>query len=255
MFIRSLLPALQENKRFREAAQLVKRFNYDNKLFIKLLCDGKFYQEAIFESKHSSEPLDDIVREHLAAFGVQTVELIKADHTKFEGYVTRLQTVRKQKTEKLLNGPADDDVGDCDMFSDTTSMNSSRFTGRLTKSSGRSSHRSGKNRRKHERKLLSLKEGNQFEDIALIDALYNLTQKIFDQQQQINDLLRSIIDVELDTVGVEIQKTYENLLEYVKDSLNTIWLLEMMVPDEIKFDEVMEYAKIQNEQHYALISE
>jgi len=36
----------------------------------------------------------------------------------------------------------------------------------------RKSYRSNKNRRKQERKLLSLKEGSMFEDFGLINALY-----------------------------------------------------------------------------------
>lgn len=38
----------------------------------------------------------------------------------------------------------------------------------------RRSYRSHKNRRKQERKLLSLKEGSTFEDLGLIHALYQI---------------------------------------------------------------------------------
>jgi len=38
----------------------------------------------------------------------------------------------------------------------------------------RKSYRSNKNRRKQQRKLLSLKEGSTFEDFGLINALYNI---------------------------------------------------------------------------------
>lgn len=138
------------------------------------------------------------------------------------------------------------------MFSDTSSINSSRFTG-TSKGSGKS-HRSSKNRRKHERKLLSLKEGNPFEDIALIDALYTLVHKLFDQQQSIGDFLRALIDLELDAKGVIIQKEYANQLSVIRDSLDLIWIPEMMVSGEIKVDEFMNYARVQDEQHYAMIS-
>lgn len=164
----------------------------------------------------------------------------------------RLQKVRKDKTERLLNG-IDDDVDNCDLFSDTSSMNSSRFTG-TSKGSGKS-HRSSKNRRKHERKLMSLKEGNPFEDIALVDAIYNLTHKSHRQQQHVHDVLQSLIDLELDAEGVQLQKTFDKLLSTVRDSLDKIWIPEMMVSDEVKVEEIMDYVKLQNEQHYAMISE
>lgn len=46
----SLIPALQENGKYQDAAEMVKRYQNEHNLHIKLLCDGKLYQEAIFES-------------------------------------------------------------------------------------------------------------------------------------------------------------------------------------------------------------
>lgn len=250
---RSLIPALQENTRHDEAAEIAKYFNQDGKQLIKILCDGRLYQEAIFESTNQPESHFDFICSHITDFSKQTIEKVRADNMQFKVHVARLQTVRKQKAEKLLNGDGDEDIGDCDMFSDTTSMNSSRFSG-SSKHSGKS-RRSSKNRRKHERKLMSLKEGNPFEDIALIDALYTLSVKIYEQQQQIHDLLQSLIDLDMDSIGVELQKVYNQSLNDISVSLNEIWLPELMVSGEIKFDEIINYFEMQKEQHYAMISE
>lgn len=152
----------------------------------------------------------------------------------------------------MANG-IEDDVDDCDLFSDTSSMNSSRLT-KSSRGSSRST-RSSKNRRKHERKLLSLKEGNPFEDIALIDALYNLVHKSYELQPQVRDILKVLIDLELDDEGVLLQKTFANLLTTIKDALNVIWIPEMMVSGEVKVEEIMDFVRAQDEQHYAMISE
>lgn len=245
-----MLPALQENHKFDEAVELVQYFYPHSVLLIQVLCDGKFYQKAILESAHLPVSQDHFIRNHLILFANRTIERITADHVQFRNQVTRLQTVRKQKAEKLLNGDGDDD--DCDMFSDTTSMNSSRFTGGSRGST--KSFRSSRSKRKHERKLMSLKEGNPFEDIALIDAIYNLALNIFGQQQHIHILLKSLVDLELDTIGIVIQKQYNELLEFIRSSLNIVWLPEMMVSGEIKVEEYMDYLRAQNEQHYAMIS-
>lgn len=217
---------------------------------IRALCDGRYYQSAILESIDASEPQDDFIRNHLSEFANQTIEKIHADHVQFKTHVIRLQTIRKQKADKLLNGDADDN--DCDMFSDTTSMNSSRFTGGSRGSTR--SQRSGKSKRKHERKLMSLKEGNPFEDIALIDAIYTLVHRIFDQQQQMHELLKSLVDLELDVVGIKVQKRFNELLADVRRTLDMVWLPEMMVSGEIKVEEYMDFLRVQNEQHYAMIS-
>lgn len=89
------------------------------------------------------------------------------------------------------------------MFSDTSSVNTSRYS---TSSRGTGkTFRSSKNRRKHERKLLSLKEGNPFEDIALIDALYVLIHKILEQQSNVRDICLALIELNLIEGGVLLQ--------------------------------------------------
>lgn len=194
---------------------------------------------------------EDFVRTHLSEYANQLIDKVRADCDQFIAYSQRLQRVRKDKSDRLLNG-IEDDVDNCDMFSDSSSMNSSRFTG-TSKGSGKS-HRSSKNRRKHERKLMSLKEGNPFEDIALVDAIYNSTHKSYSQQQHVHDILQSLIDLGLDAEGVQLQKTFETLLCTVRDSLDKVWIPEMMVSGEVKVEEIMDYVKVQNEQHYAMIS-
>lgn len=193
------------------------------------------------------------VRNHLSDYASQLIAKIRAEREQFSGYTQRLLLVRQKKADKLLSG-FDDDVDNCDMFSDTSSMNSSRFTG-SSRGSGRS-HRSSKNRRKHERKLMSLKEGNPFEDIALVDALHSLTHKIYEQQQHMHEVLMALIGLELsDPLGFQLQSEYEQSLEQTNRSLDKIWIAEMMVADEVKIDQFTDLVKLQNEQHYAMISE
>lgn len=197
--------------------------------------------------------LAEVVIPHLSAYANQLTIKLEADINQFNSYTKRLQTIRREKAEKLLSGGGDDDDDNCDMFSDTSSMNSSRLSG-SSRSSGKST-RSSKNRRKHERKLLSLKEGNPFEDIALVDALYNLTHKSYEQQAQMQEILKVLLAVELDADGVLLQKTYATLLATIKNALNLIWIPEMMVSGEVKAEEIMDFVKAQDEQHYAMISE
>lgn len=196
--------------------------------------------------------LDEFVRNHLRDYAVQLTQKITTERCQFTEHTQRLFVVRQKKAEKLLSG-FDDDVDNCDMFSDTSSMNSSRFTG-SSKGSGRS-HRSSKNRRKHERKLMSLKEGNPFEDIALVDAIYNLMHKIYEQQQHIHDILKALIDMELiNPFGYQLQYEYEITVHEINNLLDKIWIPEMMVADEMKIDQFTDLVKLQNEQHYAMIS-
>lgn len=55
--ISSLIPALQESNRHKDAAEIVREFKNDSALAIKHFCDGKHYGEAIYEAKNSNELL------------------------------------------------------------------------------------------------------------------------------------------------------------------------------------------------------
>lgn len=244
------MPSLQDSTKFDDAADLVQYFLPHSEQLIKVLCDGNLYQKAILESTNMPESQHKFIQNHLYNFASQTIAKIQADHAEFNNYVSRLKTIRQKKADKLLNGDAEDD--DCDMFSDTTSMNSSRFTGG-SRSTGKSC-RSSKNKRKHQRKLMSLKEGNPFEDIALIDTIYTMAVRIFGQQQQIHELLKSLVDLQLDSMGMEIQQSFNGLLDEISQSLDLVWLPEMMVSGEIKVEEYLDFARVQNDQHYAIIS-
>lgn len=246
------MPALRENNRFGEAADLVQYFHPHSDELIAVLCDGRFYHRAITESVmmgNSNDHLESI-RKHLNDYATETIQKIQSDHEQFQTHVNRLQTIRKEKLEKQLNDDGNDD--DCDMFSDTTSMNSSRFTG-SSRGTART-FRSSKSKRRHERKLLSLKEGSPFEDIAIIDAVYNLVQQIYGQQSQIGEILKCLIDLELDSCAREIQTKFSELLDDVQRKMDQIWLPEMIVSGEIKAEEYMDYLHAQSQQHYAMIS-
>lgn len=248
----SLLPALRENNRFGEAADLVQYFHPHSDVLITVLCDGHFYHRAITECATMANANDQLalIRNHLNDYAGEQVQKIQIDHEQFQTHCNRLQTIRKQKLEKQLNGDDNDD--DCDMFSDTTSMNSSRFTGGSRGTSR--TFRSSKSKRRHERKLLSLKEGSPFEDIALIDAIYILIQQIYAQQPHIGELLKCLVDMELDTCAREIQKKFGDLLDDILRKIDQVWLPEMIVSGEIKVEEYMDYLHAQNQQHYAMIS-
>lgn len=246
------MPALRENNRFGEAADLVQYFHPHSDELIAVLCDGRFYHRAITESvtmANSNDHLESI-RKHSNDYAAEIAQKIQSDHEQFQTQVNRLQTIRKQKLEKQLNDDGNDD--DCDMFSDTTSMNSSRFTGSSRGTSR--TFRSSKSKRRHERKLLSLKEGSTFEDIALIDAIYNLVQQIYGQQSQVAELLKCLVDLELDTCAREIQTKFSELLDEIQRKMDQIWLPEMIVSGEIKAEEYMDYLHAQSQQHYAMIS-
>lgn len=190
-------------------------------------------------------------------------EQFVADTNKFTEQRLRLATIRREIAERAAKNGADDqhdDGGgdDSDMFSDTSSMNSSRLSSAASSRGTAKTHRSSKNRRKHERKLLSLKPGNPFEDIALIDALHTMACGSFDQQLAVRSVARALIDQHFDAVGAALQRIFGRLLETIRNGLDEIWIPEMMVASGNALAAAqngnVDYAQLLEGQHYAMIS-
>lgn len=111
----------------------------------------------------------------------------------FQKYKNRLKVVREQAAIReeaartQLAADSDDDStgnrGLSDLISETTSIAGSTTTrtSHSSRSSGRT-YRSSKNRRKHERKLQSIKEGSVYEDLALIRMLHQLATQAYNQR-------------------------------------------------------------------------
>lgn len=134
-------------------------------------------------------------------------------------------------------------------------MNSSRFS--ASSRGTAKTHKSSRNRRKHQRKLLNLKPGNAFEDIALIDALHTAAVRAFDQQTVVRGLFKAMIDLAMDAEAVPIQVALKDLLCVIRDSLDEIWIPEMLVSGQPQTaeDGPIDFGQKLDEEHYAMIGE
>lgn len=58
----SLIPGLEENEKYIDAAEIVRQYQNDIQLVVKLLCDGRHYEEAIHEARGATENLGTFIR-------------------------------------------------------------------------------------------------------------------------------------------------------------------------------------------------
>ncbi|XP_067647290.1 elongator complex protein 1 [Eurosta solidaginis] len=256
----SMVPALQEQGYYEIAHQLHKAYGANFKESLQCLLKGHLYLQAILEVRLNSKDtnlLEELVKPELLAYRKQLQEQLGDDENLFVEHKERLNEVRvlaQQKRDGLINF-YENDIDEADLLSDTTSMRSSRYTG-SSQGTGKT-FRSSKNRRKHERKLLSLKPGNPFEDMALIDALYNQVIKLFNQQQQMRDTCKALIELHLDEMAAKLQTQYGQLLKLLQDSYDAIWTEEMVnaqaVP-QYKPTPNTDYTQLQNEQRYGVLA-
>ncbi|XP_053669456.1 elongator complex protein 1 [Anopheles marshallii] len=233
--LRSLVPALLEAGEYDAAATIAYDHLKDTRLAIDCLVKDHRYERALLLA---NEPdLQAKVRSCLGEYLATLDETLCAENEQFLRQKERLVTVREERSRKLTSaaagedhGDADVDCGDCDLYSDSSTIASSRHTG----TSGRSgkSHRSSKNRRKHERKLLNLKEGNPFEDIALIDALHTLVVRVcgVERQRHVRSICQVALELSYDDEAQKLQRDYGALFQLIRYSLDTVWVPEMIVP-------------------------
>ncbi|XP_039439416.1 elongator complex protein 1 [Culex pipiens pallens] len=258
--VQALLPAVQEAGEYRAAARLAKEYLKNDRQAVEILLKDHLFEEALLEA--DGDLVDKVILPNLDEYLQTLIQKLQSEKEEFLKHKDRLLAVRVEKERRKAEPHHDEedgrDVEDCDLYSDVSTVASSRHTS----SSGRSgkSHRSSKNRRKHERKLLSLKQGNPFEDIALVDALHALVLRICgpDRQHHIRSVCK--VAIELDRLGEAktVQRDYGALFGLVRYSLDAIWIPEMVVPGSGQDVEATaqltgDLTQVQNVQHYAMI--
>ena len=199
-----LCNSLKDSGRFKEASELVRRFNFgDTAALVDVLVKGRLYSQAILEITLSgnTELIETIVKPQLKLHMAESIKLVEDDKKLYIEQKERLLLLRQEKIRKIEN-PQDDD----DEFSDTTSMMSSSMNSQSSRNTAKT-FRSSKTKRKHERKLLNLKEGNKFEDVALLDSIWKLVHKIIspENQNSIKELLKNAVELIIDEEAKVLQ--------------------------------------------------
>uniref|UniRef100_A0A7N6F7N4 Elongator complex protein 1 n=1 Tax=Anabas testudineus TaxID=64144 RepID=A0A7N6F7N4_ANATE len=155
------------------------------------------------------------------AVSTQTV-FLETQVVTFVRHRTRLAVVREQK-EKARLDMLDEDGPDCpdaELYSEASSvMTNSKYS----QSNSRISSRSSKNRRKAERKKLSLKEGSPMEDRALMYALGEISTTVDKMREDVHSLLKALVLFEFDKQAEKLQLAYEDALQMMAAAVPEVW--------------------------------
>ncbi|XP_058169150.1 elongator complex protein 1-like [Anopheles ziemanni] len=161
----------------------------------------------------------------------QLITALSSDKEQFLHQKERLAVVRELR-ERAHSWPAVEDEGDygeCDLLSDSsTDACPCRRSGQP--------QRSAKKRRIEKRKLVSLKEGSPFEDLALIVALHQLILRVcrVERQQHIRSICQVAFELDFHTEARTIQRDYEGFIQLIQNSMDAIWIPEMLVRGRLR---------------------
>ncbi|XP_037531563.1 elongator complex protein 1 [Nematolebias whitei] len=224
LLARDLAEKLTEQRRYSEAALLLDQYAKDCEEAILALITGAVWEEALrLIYMHSRQDITEtnLKPALLEAVNTQTV-FLEAQVATFTRHRNRLAVVREQK-EKARLDMLDEDGPDCpdvELYSEASSaMTASKYS----QSNSRISSRSSKNRRKAERKKLSLKEGSPMEDRALMHALGEILSTVDKMREEVHGLLTALVLFQFDKQAEKLQLAYEGTLQTVEAAVPEVW--------------------------------
>ncbi|KAM8909960.1 elongator complex protein 1 isoform 2-T2 [Spinachia spinachia] len=231
LLARDLAEKLTEQRRYSEAALLLDQYAKDCEEAILALINGCVWEEALrLIYMHNRQDITEtnLRPALLEAVGNQTA-FLEAQVAMFTRHRTRLAVVREQK-EKARLDMLDEDGPDCpeaELYSEASSV----MTGsKYSQSNSRVSSRSSKNRRKAERKKLSLKEGSPMEDRALVYALGEILTTVDKMREEVHGLLKALVLFQFDKQAEKLQPAYEEALQMMEAALPEVWLEQNQAP-------------------------
>lgn len=235
MIYHDLVKRLETDKQYKEAAYILMNYLGDTTEAIISLCNGRQWKDAlrIAHDANNLEFIESHIKPGVYEYADHTLSQIRKNKQDFEQHKSRLATVRhniSQESAKLYSEILCDnksqvcDKNISDILSDTSSVvgSSSSQVSKSSTMSGKS-YRSSKNRRKQERKLLSLKEGSTFEDLALIQTLYQIISNTYKEQNDVHTLIQMLVHFDDDEYAKNIQNCMEELLLTIERSKFEIW--------------------------------
>uniref|UniRef100_A0A3P8RRC5 Elongator complex protein 1 n=1 Tax=Amphiprion percula TaxID=161767 RepID=A0A3P8RRC5_AMPPE len=224
LLARDLAEKLTEQRRYADAALLLDQYAKDCEEAILALITGAVWEEALrLIYMHNRQDITEtnLKPALIEAVNSQTV-FLEAQVATFTRHRTRLAVVREQK-EKAKLDMLDEDGPDCpdaELYSEASSV----MTGsKYSQSNSRISSRSSKNRRKAERKKLSLKEGSPMEDRALMYALGEMITSVDKMREEVHNLLKALVLFQFDKQAAKLQLSYEEALQMMEAAVPEVW--------------------------------
>ncbi|KAM6999828.1 elongator complex protein 1 [Tautogolabrus adspersus] len=224
LLARDLAEKLTEQRRYSEAALLLDQYAKDCEEAILALITGAVWEEALrLIYMHNRQDITETNLKPALLEAVSTqAAFLEAQVATFTRHRTRLAVVREQK-EKARLDMLDEDGPDCpdaELYSEASSV----LTGsKYSHSNSRISSRSSKNRRKAERKKMSLKEGSPMEDRALMCAMSDIITTVDKMREEMHSLLKALLLFQFDKQAEKLQKAYEEALQMMEAAAPEVW--------------------------------
>ncbi|KAJ8329790.1 putative elongator complex protein 1 [Batrachochytrium dendrobatidis] len=232
----TLIEILTERREFQSVARICLDILNDCQRAVEALVAGFFWKDAILVLTVHKQPSlkESMVYPSVIKAYDHTLMEVEEMTVTFDKQRSRLAQVRREKQRQQASAaaggePTDDRLDDIDMFSDTSSMATTRISGSVTNSrASMMSSRTGrtsKQRRKMARRRAAGKEP-AFEDEFLIASLCKIVKRSTVLSQDISLLIRALGSFnEMDRAS-KVQGYFNELLNVIKRGYKEIFIVE-----------------------------
>ncbi|GFO49807.1 elongator complex protein 1, partial [Plakobranchus ocellatus] len=225
---------LKGRQKYKDAATVLIEYAEDYEEAVVALVEGCHWREAlrqVYRFKRT-DLIDTHVLPAIQESWEHFTDMLASQRELFVRHKARLQVVRAQKEKaaaELLDGTAEYNDAEADLFSDTTSVTGASVTSLTSSNSSRSTvftkgSGSARTKRKADNKRWSLKEGSANEEFALVDAEAKIIKAVDGLKEDISNLLKVLIQFNFDQKVLELQEAYSNFLQLLQLAIPEIWI-------------------------------
>uniref|UniRef100_A0A8R1TX78 Elongator complex protein 1 n=1 Tax=Onchocerca volvulus TaxID=6282 RepID=A0A8R1TX78_ONCVO len=235
--LQKMIPHFENKRNFMNIAKILSFMDKEsNKAqIVEYYCKADAWEFAM-NLAFGNEELIDIVSKMASIRCEQILQAIENWRNSLEQYCCRLEIVRQNKKNSLkaaVKRFEDQELSMSEVFSETSTTVSD-----ISKISTASKISASARRRKHvEKKKKVLKEGTQYEDAALLNALKDIISLIDSQQDELILLLPTLVAVDAVEEARALQIQFLTLIKLAHKILGIAWptyLFPHMIPGPLR---------------------
>ncbi|KAM3717585.1 Elongator complex protein [Dirofilaria immitis] len=233
--LQKMIPHFENKRNFMNIAEILSFIDKEsNKMqVVEYYCKADAWDFAM-NLAFGNEELTEIVSKMASIRCEQILQATENWKNLLEQYCCRLELVRQNKKKSLeaaIKRFEDQDLSTAEVFSETSTTVSDMS--KISATSAVSARR-----RKHvEKKKKKLKEGTQYEDAALLNALKDTVLLIDSQQDELILLLPTLVAIDAIEEARALQNQFLTLLKLAHKIIGTAWpayLSPHMIPGPLR---------------------
>ncbi|RKO86225.1 IKI3 family-domain-containing protein [Blyttiomyces helicus] len=230
-----------EARLFADAARVLIDYGKNPVAAVKMFVRGSLWADAtrVAHMSGHSDLLESTVKPGIMDGSTQLMDDVREMTATFDKQRARLREVRIRNAKKAADGdggPIDDTLDNIDMFSDTSSMATTRITGasssQASRTTNRTSRTSSKIRRKAERKRAAGKDP-AFEEEFLVNNMRKIVTKSNDFRGDVQCLIRALLANSQVERARALQQAVGALVAQIRDGLQEVFGTPVM-PQETR---------------------